>query len=170
MILHELEYSTRIAVSCALSPPDTYESIDAWSVLAHRATNTLWLLQQRVVGFYEEEKAECWRVPVFPARCWPNRFKLAVDALVEADITHLEPLPTAATKYLATWNRVLLRLSKHFGRLREEYRSSSPSHRHTNKSPHSPNTALDSTSHYRGIAGRTPQYVEERRDEPARTV
>jgi hypothetical protein len=170
MILHELEYSARIAVSCALSPPDTYESIDAWTVQSHRATNTLWLLQQRVVGFYEEEKAESWRVPVFPARCWPNRFKLAVDALVEADITHLESLPTAASKYLATWNRVLLRLSKHFGILRQEYQSSNLVHRHTSTFPHSPNTAMDSTSRHRGTEGHRHQYVEGHRAEPARTV
>jgi len=159
MILDELEYSTRIAVSCALSPPDNYESIDVWAAQAFRATNTLWLLEQRVVGFYEEEKTESWRVPVFPSRCWSSRFKLAVDALVETDITYLDPLPTAASKYLATWHRVLLRLSQHFGRLRGEYRFSPLVHPHTNRSPHFPNIAVDSTAHHPGIEGRRHRFV-----------
>ena len=63
MILHELEYATRLAVSCALSPPECVDAVDVWSLQAVRATNTLWLLQERVVGEYKDVDAESWRVP-----------------------------------------------------------------------------------------------------------
>ena len=170
MIGHELEYATRLAVSCALSPPTTPDAIDVWAVQAYRATNTLWLLQQRVIGLYEEEKTESWRVPRIPDNKWGQRFTLAVDALADADITHLEPLPTAASKYLSTWNRVLMRLSKHFGRLRGEFPSGSPLRRHTNSYLQSPNTGLDSTAHHRGTEGHRHQSEVGRRVEPGGTV
>ena len=159
MILHELEYATRIAVSCALSPPNSPDAADDWSVHAVRASNTLWLLQERVVGFYEEEKTECWRVPTIPSEHWGRRFKLAVDALVEADVSHLESLPSTACKYLSTWNRVLMRLSKHFGTLRAEPRYASPPRPRTNKYLRSPNIAVAPTARRRGIAGRRHRSV-----------
>lgn len=170
MILHELEYATRLAVSCALSPPECVDAADVWSLQAVRATNTLWLLQERVVGEYKDVDAESWRVPTILPRAWGSRFKLAVDALVEADIAHLEPLPASTNKFLATWNRVLLCLSGHFGRLRAVAPSSPPARRRTSKCLPSPNIGLDSTSHHRGIAARKRQSEEGHRAEPVCTV
>lgn len=170
MIVHELEYATRLAVSCALSPPECVDAVDVWSLQAVRATNTLWLLQQRVVGEYKDVDAESWRVPVVVSRAWGGRFKLAVDALVEADVTHLEPLPASTNKFLATWNRVLLCLSRHFGRLRAAAPSSPPARRHTSKCLPSPNIGLDSTARRRGTAARRPLSGGAHRAEPAGTV
>ena len=154
MFLDELYYATRIAVSCACSPPDDSRCLHAWEVQSARATHSLWMLEQRILDGPAEEKTESWRVPVVSTRHWSSRWKLAVDALVDAELYNAGPLTTDAARFLSTWQRVFMRLSQHFGKLRQALPSAPHSRRHTNTFPRYPSTGVDSTRRRRGTAGR----------------
>ena len=163
MFLDELYYATRIAVSCACSPPDDPRCIDAWEIQSSRATRALWMLEQRVLDGPSEEKTESWRVPIVSTRHWSSRWKLAIDALVDAELYNPGPITPDAERFLSTWKRVFMCLSQHFGKLRQDLLSAPHSHRHTNTFLHSPSTGVDSTRRRRGTAGRRPRSGVERR-------
>ena len=156
-MLHELEYITRFQASARFPLLSMFVLVPPpypW--------NTVWRLEQRVDGFYVEEKSESWDVFPIAAPEWASAWRYAVDALVEFESSHRGRFPPHGSKFIATWYRLLLRLSEHFGTLRfARLHLLIDTPACTDRSP-----ALRTPPHRRGIAGRRHRSVVEFGGEP----
>lgn len=119
MPMERLYHATRLAVSCARSPPTDAASADVWPLGASRAVSALWLLEQRLGQPWDEEKTEVWRVPRLSPPRWRAAWTRAVDDLVAYE-SATPRVPDEAERLVHTWYRVLISLASHFDTLYSE--------------------------------------------------